>query len=105
MKQPSDLLTCFVLISIFYSVLAGLQVLCLHVLPLASEELLRLRFCLGFVFCFLFCLVEGAMRVLFWFSLLFFFTSFPCNLFIGAWLGQQKYPIALIFDLALKRKC
>lgn len=73
-------------------------------LPLASEELLRLRFCLGFFF--LFCLVEGAMRVLFWFSLLFFlFTSFPCNLFIGAWLGQQKYPIALIFDLALKRKC
>lgn len=71
MKQPSDLLTCFVLISIFYSVLAGLQVLCLHMLPLASEELLRLRFCLGFFF--LFCLVEGAMRVLFCFLCCFFF--------------------------------
>lgn len=73
-------------------------------LPLAGEELLRLRFCSGFLGFFV-LFSKGSYEGFGVYVLFFVFTSFPCNLFIGAWLGQQKYLITVIFVLALKRKC
>lgn len=91
-------LTCFVLISIFHSVLAALRVLCLHMLPLVSEELLRLRFCLGFLFVFSF--VEGAMRVF----MVFYFYQFSMKFVYWCLIRSTEISDSINFCLGPKEE-